>query len=53
MSALLEIRKKRKAFERIEFVSALRLAMVGSKNDVQGAMERWAREAEIRLTFEE
>lgn len=53
MSALLFIQDKRKALERIELVSALRLAMNGSKRDVEKSMERWAKDAEIDLRFEE
>lgn len=53
MSALLFIQGKRKAVEQIEFVSMIRLAMNGSKRDVEKAMERWAREAEINLRFED
>lgn len=53
MSALLFLRKNRKALERIEFVSMLRLAMNGSKRDVKQTMERWAKAAEINLTFED
>jgi hypothetical protein len=51
MSALLFIQDKRKALERIEFVGVLRLAMNGSKRDVEKSMERWAKAAEIELTF--
>ena len=53
MSALLFIQQKRKALERIEFVSTLRLAMNGTKRDIEKTMERWARDSEIDLTFEE
>ncbi len=53
MSALLFIENKRKAFEKIELVSMLRLAMNGSKRDVEKVMERWAKSAEIDLKFED
>jgi hypothetical protein len=53
MSALLFIQDKRKKLESIEFVSNLRLAMAGSKRDLEKRMERWARDAEIDLRFEE
>jgi hypothetical protein len=53
MSALLFIQDKRKALEKIEFVSMLRLAMMGSKRDVEKSMERWAKDAEVNLRFEE
>ncbi len=53
MSALLFIQRKRMSVERIDMVGALRIAMNGSKQEVEKCMERWARDAEIRLTFEE
>jgi hypothetical protein len=53
MSALLFIRNKRRTFERIEFVSAIRMAMHASRKDLEKAMERWARDGEITLTFED
>lgn len=49
MNALLFIRDKRKMVESIEFVSMVRLAMNGSKADVEKQMERWAKAAEVRL----
>jgi hypothetical protein len=53
MSAFLEIGKHRKAFERIELVSTMRMAMNGSQREVEKCLERWARQAEIHLRFEE
>jgi len=53
MSALLFLQEKRKAGERIEFVSTLRLAMNGEAKSVEKVMQRWAKSAEIDLTFEE
>jgi hypothetical protein len=53
MSALLFIQDKRKKLENIEFVSMLRMAFLGSKKDVEKRMERWAREGEIDLRFED
>ena len=53
MSALLFLQNNRKAMERIELVSTMRLAMNGSKHDVEKTMERWAKAAEINLTFED
>lgn len=51
MSALLFIQDKRKKLENIDFVSRLRLAMNGSKQDVEKQMERWAKDAEIELRW--
>lgn len=53
MSALLFIRERRKASEKIDLVSMIRLAINGSKRDVERAMEQWAKDAEISLRFEE
>jgi len=53
MSALLFIQNNRKALERIEFVGMIQLAMHGKKEDVEKAMSRWAKQAEIDLTFED
>jgi hypothetical protein len=53
MSALLFIRNKRRQLEKIEFISLLRLSLYASKKDVEKAMERWARDGEIQLTFED
>jgi hypothetical protein len=53
MSALLFIRDRRRAVEKIDFVSMVRLAINGSKRDIERAMERWAKEAEINLRFED
>jgi len=53
MNALLFIQDKRKAMEKIEFVSMVRLATGGSKKAIEKAMEQWARQADIMLTFED
>ncbi len=53
MSAMLEIQKHRRAFERLEFVSSMRLSMHAQKKELEKTMERWARSAEIQLTFED
>ena len=53
MSALLFIQDKRKALEKIETVSMLRMAMNASKKDIEKVMLSWARSAEIDLTFED
>jgi hypothetical protein len=53
MSAFAFIARKREAMERIELVGTMRLATNGSKREVEKSMERWAREAEVRLRFEE
>jgi len=53
MNALLFIQGKRKDIERIEFVHAMRLAMKGTKQGIEKAMEKWAKSAEINITFED
>jgi hypothetical protein len=53
MSALLFIRERRRNLEKIELVGLIRLAAKGSNRDVEKRMERWARDAEVQLTFEE
>lgn len=53
MSALLFIRDKRRALEKIELVGMLRMVMNASKKDLEKRMETWAREAEINLIFED
>jgi hypothetical protein len=53
MSALLFLQDKRKKLESINIVSRLRLALNGSKRDVEKSMERWAKDAEIELRFED
>jgi hypothetical protein len=53
MSALLFIGKKRRQLEKIEFVSMVRMAMNARPEDVRRTMERWARDGEIELTFED
>jgi hypothetical protein len=53
MSALLFIRDKRRQLEKLEFVSLLRLALHAGKRDLEKTMERWARDGEIKLTFED
>jgi hypothetical protein len=52
MSALLFIQNKRKSWEKVEMLSVLRMANAESKQ-AEKQMERWARDAEIRLRFEE
>jgi len=52
MSAFLQIAKARKAEENIEFVGMIRLAMNGSKQDIERQMQRWARDADIQLRME-
>jgi hypothetical protein len=52
MSAFVFIRGNRKALERIELISTMRLAMQGSSKDVERHMARLAREAEIPLRFD-
>src|SRR6516164_6593086 len=51
MSALLFIQNKRKSWEKVEMLSVLRMANAESKQ-AEKQMERWARDAEIRLRFE-
>jgi hypothetical protein len=53
MSALLFIQDKRKKLENIEFVGMLRMAFLGTQRDVKNRMERWAKEGEIDLRFED
>ena len=53
MSALLFIQDKRKTLERIQLVSTLRMAFNGSPKDVEKYLTRWAKEADIELTFED
>lgn len=53
MNALLFIKRKREALERIEFISTLRVAMNGDKRDVEQYMHRLAREADVNLRFED
>lgn len=53
MNAFLFIQNKRKSAENIDFVGKIRVAMKGDKQDVEKAMERWAKDAEIRLMFED
>ena len=53
MAAFLFIQEKRKVMERIDFVSTLRLSMNAGKADLEKVMDRWARSADIHLTFEE
>jgi hypothetical protein len=53
MHAFLHVQKTRAAEERIDFVSSLRVATKASKNEYEKAMQRWARAAEINLTFED
>jgi hypothetical protein len=52
MSALLFVQSKRKLLERIELVSTLRMAMNGTKDQLEKQMERWAKDAEIDLRWE-
>lgn len=53
MSAFLFIKDKRVKLENINMVSMIRLAMNGSKQNVEKQMERWAKDAEIDLRFED
>ena len=53
MQAFRFIKERRKSLERIDFVNKVRLAMRGSDRDVKKSMERWARDADVPLTFEE
>jgi hypothetical protein len=53
MSAFLFMQNKRRSVENIDFVGKIRVAMNGSKKDVEKVMEKWARDAEIRLMFED
>jgi hypothetical protein len=53
MSAYLFIRDKRRALEKIDFVSQLGMAMKGSPKTIERRMERWAREAEVNLIFDD
>jgi len=53
MSAFLFIRDKRRTLERISFISQYRMAMNASSKSIEKKMERWAREAEINLVFED
>jgi len=53
MSAFLFIQERRQSSERIDFVAALRVATRGDRKDVEKAMERYAKDAEIRLRFED
>jgi hypothetical protein len=53
MSAFQEIAKHRRALERIDLASTMRLAVNGSRREVEKCMQRWARAAEIDLMFEE
>jgi len=53
MSALLFIADKRKKLERLDQISTIRLAMNGTKKDVERYMQKLARDADIRLNFEE
>jgi hypothetical protein len=53
MSALLFIQERRKSQERIDFVSQIRIAQHGDKHSYEKQLERWAKDAEIRLSFED
>jgi hypothetical protein len=53
MNAFLFMQNKRRSAENIDFVGKIRIAMKGSKQDVEKAMEKWAKDAEIRLLFED
>jgi hypothetical protein len=53
MSAFLFMQNKRRAVENIDYVGKIRVAMNGSKRDVEKIMERWAKDAEIRLMFDD
>jgi hypothetical protein len=52
MHAFLFIQEKRRKLEAIEFVGRVRLAMNGSKQNVEEAFARWAKDAEVRLLME-
>ena len=52
MRAFLFIQEKRKSYEKMDFVTMLRLAKADQKAYEQ-QMERWARDAEVSLRFEE
>ena len=52
MDALLFIQDKRRHLEKIETVSMLRM-MHASKKDAERIMEKWAKHAEIELSFED
>ena len=52
MHALLYIQNMRKKLENIEFVGMLRTAKA-NKRDYQKSVDRWAREGEIDLRWEE
>lgn len=52
MDALIFIRDKREMVEKIDRVNVLRLAGASNK-DVEKAMVRWARLAEVNLTIED
>jgi hypothetical protein len=53
MHALLWIQDTRKALENIEFMGMVHVAMKGSKQDIEKAMGKFARKADVNLTFEE
>jgi len=53
MSALLFIQDKRKTLDRIQLVSTLRMAFSSSQKDVEKHLSRWAKDADIELTFED
>jgi len=53
MSAFLFIQRRRESAERIDFVGMIRTATNGSKQHVEAAMMKWARDAEVDLTFED
>ena len=55
MSAFLFIQKKRKALDNIDQLSLLRLSQARGKDAkkvIEQQMEKWAREADVQIMFE-
>jgi hypothetical protein len=52
MNALLFIQDKRKALEKIDLLSLMRVAQ-SSKKNVEKAMHQWARSADVDLRLED
>ena len=53
MDAFIFIQRRRRSWDKVEIISVIRLALHGEPKDVERQMERWARDAEVPLTFEE
>lgn len=53
MDALVFLQRKRKAAENIDTVGVMQVAFHANADSYKKAVERWAREAEIRLRWDD